>query len=478
MPVDSKHPEYISHSCQWSRCRDAVDGTDAVKAAGDKYLPRLSGQDANEYVAYVERAMFYGAASRTVLGLSGAVMSKPPKVTWPESLKRQLATIGNKGESLEQVAKEVVVEILSTGRIGALVDAPSSENAEPKISLYYAENIINWKTMDSPNGDKILNEVVLFDSIPKRNPDDEFDTTPELTILVLRLRNSENGELVYSIQRYYRVERQVGAERIIEWAPGDLVVPTVRGGGTLDRIPFIFGGVEGVTAAVDKPPILDLVDVVFSHYRTSADLEHGRHFTALPTVWLAGFNTPQGGSFKIGSTTAWVAGDPNAKAGFLEFHGTGLQSLENALKEKERIMAVLGARLLEDQKTGVETAEAIRLRHQGEHNTLASIARNASQVLSSCLGWCLKWMGQNSEEGRITLNQDFNPQGLPSDLLTSYMELWQGGAMSWDVLYYNLEKGEVYPEGWTREEEKAKIAMSTPERLPPPTNPPVPDAAV
>ena len=49
--------------------------------------------------------------------------------------------------------------------------------------------------------------------------------------------------------------------------------------------------------------------------------------------------------------------------------GQGLTSFERAMDRDERLMAVLGSRLLQDQKKVGETAEAIRLRQSGEHGS-------------------------------------------------------------------------------------------------------------
>ena len=52
MAVNSAHPEYNASLPAWSRARDVLAGEDAVKAAGEKYLPRLDSQSDEEYAAY------------------------------------------------------------------------------------------------------------------------------------------------------------------------------------------------------------------------------------------------------------------------------------------------------------------------------------------------------------------------------------------------------------------------------------------
>ena len=86
----------------------------------------------------------------------------------------------------------------------------------------------------------------------------------------------------------------------------DLEDVPLKHGDPLTFIPFQFIGPTSVTPAIEKSPILDIVDVNLSHYRTSADFEHGAHLTALPTPWVSGVNPELVESFPIGSDTAWV----------------------------------------------------------------------------------------------------------------------------------------------------------------------------
>jgi hypothetical protein len=65
MPVNSTHPEYDAAAPEWARARDVLAGEDAVKAGGEKYLPRLDAQSDEEFAAYVKRASYFNASART-----------------------------------------------------------------------------------------------------------------------------------------------------------------------------------------------------------------------------------------------------------------------------------------------------------------------------------------------------------------------------------------------------------------------------
>jgi hypothetical protein len=66
MTIDSRHPDHTTLAPTWSRARDVLAGEDAVKAAAEKYLPRLESQTDDEYNAYRTRAAFFGATARTL----------------------------------------------------------------------------------------------------------------------------------------------------------------------------------------------------------------------------------------------------------------------------------------------------------------------------------------------------------------------------------------------------------------------------
>ena len=80
MPINDPHPEYEAMAERWKRCRAVAAGSDAVKAAGTEYLPRPEGMahswgDAG-YSAYLKRALFFNATSRTIDGLAGSIFQQ------------------------------------------------------------------------------------------------------------------------------------------------------------------------------------------------------------------------------------------------------------------------------------------------------------------------------------------------------------------------------------------------------------------
>ena len=219
-----------------------------------------------------------------------------------------------------------------------------------------------------------------------------------------------------------------------------------------------FGSVE-LNPKVQKPPLIDLANVNISHYRTSADLEQGNFLTSQPTPYITGLKADQMGDFPIGSGSMWFLPE-SSNVGMLEYQGAGLTFLENALTRKQQMMAQLGARLLEDSRRSVESAETLRVRSSGESSVLANLANNCSMGLEQCLEWYVDWEGLNPDIVEVTLNTDFLDKRLDPTELRELVSAWQSGAIPLDDLIYNLQRGEILRPDYSIDEVKGLLEQT------------------
>jgi len=218
---------------------------------------------------------------------------------------------------------------------------------------------------------------------------------------------------------------------------------------------------------VSKSPIEDLVAANLDHYRLNTDFRHGVHFTALPTAFVTGFD--KNAQLRIGSTTAWVTDTLGATASFLEFKGDGLSTFERALDRVERLLAVLGSRLLESQKRVSESAEAIAIRQAGESSIIAGLSASVTASLNDVLRWVYWWHSTEDTPGNVTaehlsyqLNSDFEVTMMSAAEIAALVSAWQNGAISRDTLLHNFRTGEILPPSRTNEQEIELIAKEPP----------------
>ena len=442
MPVNTPSPEYAAYIDIWSRCRHCYEGSDSVKAEGPAYLPPLDSHQENSkgYDAYRLRALYYNATGRTVEGLAGSIFQKPPRWEVSKAAEEYLRDITLSGVTAEMFALRTTRNVLASGRWGILVDMAKETKGSPSrpyVVGYRAEDIYSWRTR-SVGGDQQTHLIVLREQDQIEDPKDEFVPEREERFRVLRL---DKGQYVQEVWR-----KPPGKE---DYELSESIKPKRRGV-PLSFLPFVFMSATTIEPTIEKPPLIDLVDVNLSHYRTMADLEHGRHYTALPTPWIAGSiqGDEENEKLSIGSGVAWML-DQGGSAGMLEFSGAGLGSLVTADTEKRKMMATLGARLLEDVG-GAETATAVGMRHSGEHATLRTIAAVLEQGLSKTLQWIDWWMGTEATpekvKSQIILNKEFFAiKASPGEVQAALAAL-QAEKISYPTFYNILSEG-----GWTRE---------------------------
>jgi len=429
MGIESTNPLYRETQNKWTRVRDSFLGSDAIKEKGEVYLPKLSSQSKEEYEAYVLRAMYVNAIKNTVQGLVGAVMRINPVINAPDRIMELAQDITGTGVSLNDFISNMLSEQLLMGRQGILVDRTENRTY---LSGYTTEQITNW--MDDA--------IILKETYITHDTQDHYQMTYEVQYRELMI--DEDGDYVIRIWR-----ESTGWESVAEFVP-------TKVGQSLREIPFVALSGNELNLNPTQPPLLSLVDTNLSMYRTSADLEHGRHFTALPTPYVTGIDGDS--ELRIGSGSAWILPDSSSKAGYLEFTGQGLQALEKAVEEKRGIMASLGASLLQTQKSGIESAESIRLRQNSEASVLVGAVLSVQEGIAKALSLMAEWEGVSGDI-EVELNTDFVDTKISSEDLTALMSAWQSGAISHETFLHNMKKGEIIPTDVTLEDEKDRIDL-------------------
>jgi hypothetical protein len=453
--VRTQHPDYMRMLPLWVKCADVAEGEHAVHSKGTLYLPKLADEDAGSYQSRLKRTALFNAMWRTIAGLKGMLFRKDASLDAPQSVIDALQDADLSGTPINVLAQEVVEEILTTGRTGLLVDYPSTQQTEgmtvaqvsrlglrPVLAHYTAATIINWRTA-RVGGVQKLTLIVLKESASVPG-EDEFAQETEDRYRVLDLIDGKYR------QRLYRIDKKGDDELISEYYP-------MMRGAAMTTIPFFILGADSIGPRIESPPLLDLAEMNLHHYMVAADYEHGCHFSGLPTAVISGYNAPEGEKLVIGGKGIITLSDPNASAAYMEVQ-SDFEALRKNLQDKKAEMAVLGARMLENIKTGIESAETLKQRQAGEHSQLAAMADIVSMGISRVIKVFTEWMGASGEVV-YQISKDFVPAGLTAQELTALVSAWQSGAISGQVLHQNLQAGEIIDGASTYEEEQERISQ-------------------
>lgn len=447
--IDYTNIEYNKWLPVWKKCRDTYDGTESIRAGGQTYLAALTGQDAESYDSYKNRAVFFNAVGRTVKGMSGAIMRKKPIITAPDTLAALIADFDMRGTTLIDFAYSIIKELAITNRVGILVDFPrastvgmttavmESSGLRPYASIYKAENILDWRY--ECVGNRYMLTMIKLREIVSIARGDYTDTQELIRLLDL----TPEG---YRVRLYYQTK-----DGYHDY-PDDEFFPLMNNA-PLREIPFVFDN------QISKPVLLDLVNINLAHYRNSADYEHGLHFTGLPTpiFWGANLADEQGNSIiSLGSASAYGFPSADGHAEYLEFTGQGLGALKTAMDDKMQMMVALGSRYLGAEKRAAETAEAMTIRNAGENSIMSRIAQHGSEMMTKALMLMAQWL-RVSGDIMVQINTDVNPTGITPQMLQQLTASYLSGAISYETYFANLQDGEVIANDRSIDDERLAI---------------------
>ena len=160
------------------------------------------------------------------------------------------------------------------------------------------------------------------------------------------------------------------------------------------------------------------------------------------------------------------------EVGFLEFNGSGLSQIANAMKEDKDSMAILGARIIAQQKNGVEAAETAKIHNSAENSVLASFANMASKVFSKMLRIYLECCAGTEiapEDVKVKINTDYDISTMTAQELTALVALWQSRGIAKSDLFMNLKEGEILSPDRDFDEMNAEIEEEQKSTIPPVT---------
>ena len=461
---------------KWQKCRDAIAGEDEIKYKKEKYLPKPSGMDKADYKCYIDRAQFFNAGGRTLDGLAGMLNRKPAIITVPEGMEKYLENVDGKGHTIQQFIDMVCKDVLTTNWGSVLVDMPKSTGTEESdtseqsqldfekkgmyayMVYYKAEASTKWKWETDGRTQHlryvILKEPTVVDSVG------EFNTEVKDYYRVLQI-DPETGNYKQTLYN----------EKLI---PIEEVEPKSRKG-NFKELPFAF---MSINSEPEEPILSDLINVNLSHYRKSADYENGLHWTGVPTPFERGW-TPETQydekghevaptPMKLGGTQFLYFPSGTEQVGYLEFSGSGLSQIANAMDSDKESMAVLGARIIANQKKGVESAETAKIHNSAENSVLASFANNMSQIFSRLLRIYLEWSTGadiKQEDVKVQINTDFDVSTMSAQELTTLVALWQSGGIAKSDLFKNLKEGEILDADRNLDEMNAEIDEEQAKRM-------------
>jgi len=423
MSVTSLHPEVTTERIEeWRLMRDAFNGESAIKKRGEPYLPKPSGFNGTAdpsaaYDAYKKRAQFPEILAPSVAAMIGIVHGQEIQIEIPDAMGFlwEAATNDEQPLPLEAFHRRITRHLLVQGRYGVLADAPE-DGGDPYLTGFAAQTIINWDR----------NFFVLDETDYVR---DGFAWRELPMFRVLRM---EGGRYVQEIHEGTDLGEvsEVGGARL--------------GGGALDFVPFVVANARDIVPDVETPPLIGVARAALAIYQLNADYRHQLYMSGQETLVAINGEAPEYVGAGVvhqmhGSGDAGT--QPDLK--YVAPSCAGIEAHKEAMQDNRAAAVMAGARMFEQSERAQESGEARRLRYAGETANLMSVALASCGLLERSLKNVALMLGLNPDEVVVTPPADLMDKTIEPEKAEALVRVWQAGAIGYDTLYENLQRGGI-----------------------------------
>lgn len=336
-------------------------GTEALRAAGTKYLPKEPGESAESYRRRLARSFLTNYTDKTAKNLASKPFTRPIVVKserFQEVADEYVKAVDGKGTSLTGLSSTVFEDALWNGSSFIAVDC-AIQGGRP-----YAYHL---------SGDHILGYRL-----------DEDDRLTEIRIQERAIvAEGDWGEREACRVRVFKREGEQVTWSLFDEDDTALVINQAFALKEIPVVPIHSSAVVASGELFAHPPLKDLAFMNIKHYQEASDQSNILRVARVPVLFASGITDDA--AIAIGAETA-IKGDPGSDLKYVEHSGAAIGAGRDSLKDLEAKMQSYGSDMLENSGA-VETATGRALRAGETNNKIAMIALNLASAVERVLGW-------------------------------------------------------------------------------------------
>lgn len=389
-------------SAHWQMIRAILAGAKAVKAAGEKYLPKFPAESDPEYNRRKESAPWRPEFEDCIRSISAKPFAEETKLAGDPSdeMKAIAEDIDGRGNNLHVFARDMFEGGVSLGAHGILVDFPTMNPNATRAEEKAAGARPYWVSVDA-------DEIIALRT--ERRGARE---------VVTHLRLRETAIVVDGFE-----EKAVEKIRVIEPGMWQLWKQVKNAAGettweiesdgilTLDEVPFVFyATAERVGAQYVRPPLLDLATMQIELYQALSTKEQAYTMLGAPMLSANGMAAPEdGSSVETGPRRILYAPsteDIAASWSILSAPAGSLKELRDDCAATAEDMRRLGMQPMLP-KTGNVTATASGIEAAKSHSAVGTWSNGLKDALEQAFMFTAKWM-KSTEAVEVSVHTDFS----------------------------------------------------------------------
>lgn len=412
-----------------------MGGTDAMRAAGTKYLPQFPLESDDAYSIRKETSVLFPAYQKTHERMVGRVFAKPVRVAdaVSDQIKEICKNVDRQQRNLSVFASSVFGTAFNYGLSHILVDMPIATGETladgrnlPYMAHISPKNVLGWR---ESNGE--LTQLRLSDSI--KEDDGEFGEVVVPIVTVLEPKT----------WRKYKKDKE-------GWSLYD------SGENSLGKIPLVTIYAKRTGFMTGEPPLKELAHLNIKHWQSQSDQDNLIHVARVPLLVRIG--NEGGGDITIGKSVIDLPQNGNLR--FVEHTGAAIGAGRQALQDLITEMQLIGAKLLQPSN-GVMTATQAKEEGADTKSPLAMIAENLRDGLDAALQLMADWL-KLGDGGNVDLTTDLDNDLAPVESMSIVNTLVASGALSPQTAFEEAKRRGIIDENLDWETEQTRIGGDIP----------------
>jgi len=386
----------------WRKVETLLAGTDAMRAAGEEYLPRHEEEGQQAYMERLSRATLLNMTQLTLDSWVGKPFGDPVKVgdDVPEQIKELLDNVDMQGNDITVFSRAWFRDGLAKAFSHVLVEFPRAQpredgrprtleddrrdNLRPYLVHIKPENLI-FASAEVVNGVEVVTHVRIREEHVVRDGWGEK--------VVVHIRVIEPGLVT------------IFEERIDPKTKKPVYVQIDQYPYSLNFVPLVTFYADRQSFMIGKPPLNDLADLNIAHWQSSSDQTSVLTVARFPILAVSG--TVDGDKLTVGPNQWLNTPDAAGRFYYVEHTGKAIAAGRQDLLDKEETMAEYGAVFLK-RRPGGASATARALDSAETTSPLQDMAIRFQSSLQQVLVFIGAWMGMTADQvGTMTISTDF-----------------------------------------------------------------------
>lgn len=439
---------------KWNMLETLLEGTEAMRSAGQRFLPRHSEETADNYEERLACTTLFNMTELTLDALVGKPFGNLVKLNTdvPEQIISFSKDIDLQGNNLTTFSRNWFREGVAKGLAHVLVDFPSitdeeragrtladdmRERRRPYWLFIKPENVI-FAAAENIQGREVLVHVRIREELVK-----QVGFAEEI---VQRIRVLEPG--TFTVWEFVKPSRKKGEWKKVE-----------EGTTGLDFIPFVTFYTNRTGLMIAKPPLEDLAYLNVRHWQSTSDQVNILTVARFPMLGVAGATDQTGNTMAIGPKQLLGTKDPNGRFYYVEHSGKAIGAGRQDLEDLEQMMASYGAEFLK-RRSGNITATGRALDSAEAMSSIQDMAVRFTDAINIALDMTAAWIGLD-DGGTVDIKTDFGPNKVNSDLLKTILEARKNGDLSREDFLEQLKTLQILSDDFNPRLNFLRLMMET-----------------